>query len=142
MNSRPITPMSPDPNDLEALTPAHFLVGSSLRAIPEPSHEVSDISHLERWRRINAVKTHFWKRWSSEYVLELQNRAKWTTSTPNLEIGSLVIIHEDNLPPQKWLMGKVVKLIKGPDGHVRVADVKTSRGEFRRPIRKLAAIPS
>ncbi|XP_055855988.1 uncharacterized protein LOC129919162 [Episyrphus balteatus] len=141
MNSRPITPMSPDPNDLEALTPAHFLIGSSLRAIPEIGLEVSDISYLERWRRINAVKTHFWKRWSSEYVLELQNRAKWTTSRPNIEVGSLVIIHEDNLPPQKWLLGKVVNIIEGPDGRIRVADIKTSRGEFRRPIRKLAAIP-
>uniref|UniRef100_A0A8D8NVF7 (northern house mosquito) hypothetical protein n=1 Tax=Culex pipiens TaxID=7175 RepID=A0A8D8NVF7_CULPI len=35
LNSRPITPMSDDPNDLEPLTPAHFLVGSSLKALPD-----------------------------------------------------------------------------------------------------------
>ncbi|XP_055922514.1 uncharacterized protein LOC129953385 [Eupeodes corollae] len=142
MNSRPITSISTDPNDFEALTPAHLLIGSSLKAIPELLTEVSDISYLERWRRINAVKTHFWKRWSNEYVTELQGRGKWTTSSPNIAIGSLVIIHEDNLPPQKWLLGRVTKVIEGPDGRVRVADVKTQRGTFRRPIRKLAAIPS
>lgn len=32
--SRPLTPMSNDPNDLCVLTPGHFLVGSSLLTIP------------------------------------------------------------------------------------------------------------
>ncbi|XP_055906484.1 uncharacterized protein LOC129941785 [Eupeodes corollae] len=36
MNSRPITPMSTDPNDVEAQTPAHLLIGSSLKAVPQP----------------------------------------------------------------------------------------------------------
>lgn len=142
MNSRPITPMSSDPSDLEAITPAHLLIGSSLKTIPEPTVEVPDISFIQRWRRINAVKTHFWQRWSTEYVHELQGRAKWTSSSPNVKIGSLVIVHEDNVPPQKWLMGRITNVVHGADGRVRVADVKTAKGEFRRPIRKLAALPS
>ncbi|XP_055858724.1 uncharacterized protein LOC129921088 [Episyrphus balteatus] len=44
MNSRPITSISTYPNDFEALTPAHLLIGSSLKAIPELLTEVSDIS--------------------------------------------------------------------------------------------------
>jgi hypothetical protein len=34
LNSRPISPMSTDPNDLEALTPAHFLTGSAPTFLP------------------------------------------------------------------------------------------------------------
>lgn len=38
VNSRPLCPLSTDPNDLSTLTPAHFLVGESLIAPPEQNH--------------------------------------------------------------------------------------------------------
>ena len=34
-NSRPITAMSSDPNDLRPLTPAHFLIGTHMEQIPQ-----------------------------------------------------------------------------------------------------------
>ncbi|XP_063992891.1 uncharacterized protein LOC135170763 [Diachasmimorpha longicaudata] len=36
-NSRPITPMSVDPEDLQALTPGHFLIGEPLQLVPRTS---------------------------------------------------------------------------------------------------------
>jgi len=35
LNSRPITPLSADPNDYRALTPGHFLIGHPIVEIPE-----------------------------------------------------------------------------------------------------------
>ncbi|KAF2902781.1 hypothetical protein ILUMI_03409 [Ignelater luminosus] len=35
LNSRPITPLSDDPTDLQALTPGHFLIGAPLNSVPE-----------------------------------------------------------------------------------------------------------
>lgn len=35
LNSRPLSPMSSDPMDLQPLIPAHFLIGESLSSLPE-----------------------------------------------------------------------------------------------------------
>ncbi|GBN43220.1 hypothetical protein AVEN_238349-1, partial [Araneus ventricosus] len=34
LNSRPLVPVSSDPDDLSVITPANFLIGSTLDAIP------------------------------------------------------------------------------------------------------------
>ncbi|KAM7361550.1 uncharacterized protein ACRADG_012555 [Cochliomyia hominivorax] len=62
-------------------------------------------------------------------------------SKPNINIGQVVIIHEDKYLPQSWLTGKVVEIVEGEDGKVRVAEVKTKSGVYRRPIHKLAPLP-
>ena len=44
LNSRPISPMSSDPNDDASLSPGHFLIGSQLAALPERSYSRKGIS--------------------------------------------------------------------------------------------------
>lgn len=77
LNSRPIVPLSEDPNDGEALTPGHLLIGSSLVAIPEESLDATKPSILTRWQRISYLKQQFWQMWSRDYLLSLQQRSKW-----------------------------------------------------------------
>ncbi|XP_055922801.1 uncharacterized protein LOC129953584 [Eupeodes corollae] len=141
MNSRPITPLTNDPNDFEALTPGHLLIGTSMRAIPEPSDANTNPDILPYWRRINNVKSHFWQRWQKEYLQELQQRSKWASKSPNIAVGSMVVVHEDNLPPMRWSLGRIQKTFPGEDGNVRVAEIRTAKGTIKRPIHKLALLP-
>ncbi|XP_043862795.1 uncharacterized protein LOC122756642 [Drosophila santomea] len=115
LNSRPLTPLSSDPNDLAALTPGHFLVGDALRALPELPPIDDNLDKLDRWKRVSALKHHIWSRWSHEYINELQVRTTWTKTSPNLAVNDMVIVHEDNLPPQRWLLGRIVSTIAGAD---------------------------
>lgn len=140
MNSRPISPLSSDPSDYEALTPGHFITGGALRSLPEQDQSIKNVNLLDHWAQITNIKQRFWKKWSHEYINELQVRNKWTNSNPNVAVNALVLVHEDNIPPQKWLMGRIVQTINGRDGRIRVADIKTTKGVIRRPIHKLALL--
>ncbi|XP_012162778.1 uncharacterized protein LOC101451847 [Ceratitis capitata] len=141
LNSRPLSPMSSDPNDIDALTPAHFLVGSSLRALPEQSFENRNMSNTDRYDMITAIQQRIWRRWQAEYVNELRSRVKWTTPAIDIKEGTLVIIHDDNLPPQRWKFGRVESTVPGRDGHVRVMHLRTANGTCCRPIHKIAVLP-
>lgn len=142
LNSRPLTAMSADPNDLIALSPAHFLIGTSLITVPEHDFTKVPISRLSNWEHIQRVKQHFWGRWSKEYLNELQQKYKWFTKEENnIKIGALVMLKEDNVPPMRWIIGRIVTLHPGDDNIVRVVTVKTNGGLYKRSIRKLALLP-
>ena len=102
LNSRPLAPTSDDPNDGEALTPVHLLIGSSLLALPDENlKHHNNINYLKRWQLVTYLKKQFWLQWVRDYVLSLQQKCKWFQSRENVKEGALVIIHEDNTPPQQ-----------------------------------------
>lgn len=141
MNTRPISAISDDPTDPQPLTPAHFLIGRSLEALPEISHLELQVGSLTRWAYVQRVSQDFRARWQNEYVLSLQRSSKWNRASPNLKAGDFVLLVDDNQKSYQWPIGRVLELFPGPDGLVRVVSVKTSKGVFRRDIRKLRRFP-
>ncbi|XP_076660445.1 uncharacterized protein LOC143363797 [Halictus rubicundus] len=142
LNSRPLTPISSDPNDLTAITPGHFLIGESLINMPDHDYAQVPDGRLSSWQYIQKIKAHFWKRWKTEYLQELTVRRKWHSGgTFHLPIGSMVILQEDNTPPMKWPLGRVTAIHPGEDGIIRVVTVKTSRGEYKRSVKRLSPLP-
>lgn len=142
MNSRPLSPLSNDPNDLTPLTPAHFLIGQSLMALPETDVRDIKVSRLDRYQHIQYMLQHFWQRWQQEYLHQLQPRHKWSQVTDNhLRIGTMVIVHEDNLPPMKWQLGRITDLHPGSDGTTRVVSIKLRNRIIQRPVSKVHVLP-
>ncbi|XP_076301703.1 uncharacterized protein LOC143219714 [Lasioglossum baleicum] len=116
LNSRPIIPISSDPNDLIALTPGHFLIGDSLTNLPECDLTEVAANRLSLWQHIQQVKQHFWKRWHTDYLHELHTRNKWhRQDSSQMKVGTLVTIQEDNVPPMHWRLGRIVIVHPGDD---------------------------
>lgn len=141
LNSRPLTPLSNDPNDLEALTPGHLLTGGKIAGLPSPNFLDIDARLLSRWQFLQSRMQGFWSRWKKEYLQSLQQRVKWKTAEPNIKIGSLVILKDENIPPLKWPLGRVESIHRGADHHVRVVTVRTAAGSVKRAITKVCLLP-
>lgn len=142
LNSRPLTPLSSDPSDLAALTPSHFLIGRTVAILPSPQVEHATAPHtLSRYMRIQQVKAHFWNRFHNEYISELQRRQKWSKDGGHLKLGEMVLVKDERLPPNQWMLGRVTQLYPGADGVARVADILTASGTLRRAFNRLCPLP-
>lgn len=141
VNSRPLQPLSDDPTSLNALTPAHFLIGEQLIRIPdEGDFKEVPTNRLTRWEHVQKMIQHFWQRWQDEYLHNLINRTKWLSESRNIRVGDLVIVKEDNLAPIKWKLGRIQEVYPGTDGLVRNVAVRTATGVYKRPIVKLGVL--
>lgn len=107
-----------------------------------------DLCHLPAgrlncWQTIQQMRHHFWNRWHREYLHEMISRSKWQSATnqDNIQIGILVVIKDDNLPPMRWALGRIVATHPGPDGIVRVVTVRCQTGTYKRALKKLYPLP-
>uniref|UniRef100_A0A1B0DAL3 DUF5641 domain-containing protein n=1 Tax=Phlebotomus papatasi TaxID=29031 RepID=A0A1B0DAL3_PHLPP len=94
-----------------------------------------------KWTLVTKLNQDFWKRWATEYLHLLQTRSKWKRANDNICIGELVLIIEDNLPPRKWQLGRIMETHPGEDGMVRIVSVKSNGHVKKRYLRKLARLP-
>nr|XP_049706137.1 uncharacterized protein LOC126056604 isoform X2 [Helicoverpa armigera] len=101
----------------------------------------ANIMSLDRWKRIQYIRQHFWGRFHNEYTSLLQAKSKWLNSRGELKPGSLVLIKDKTTPPLLWSLGRVTKTYPGVDGVTRVAELKTRRGTIRRAFNCICPLP-
>ena len=140
INSRPITALSDDPNDLEALTPNHLLMLQPKQAPPPGLFEKDDNYARRRWRHIQYLADTFWKRWVKEYLPLLQERQKWLKPRRNLTVGDVVLIVDNTTTRNSWSMGRIISVLKDKKGLVRIASVQTKTSTLQRPVDKLCVL--
>ncbi|XP_061728871.1 uncharacterized protein LOC133533829 [Cydia pomonella] len=140
LNSRPYVPIDDDGN-ANPLTPGHFLIGEAPITIPSPTFKDVNTNVLSRWQHLQKMLNDFWHTWQQNYLSTLQQRTKWTKKEPEFDIGQLVLIKNENLPPGKWLLGRIVAKHPGNDGLTRVYSVKSGENIVKRSISKLCFFP-
>lgn len=136
LNSRPLTQNSEDPLDTNVLTPNHFLFGQLAGQLAPESIE-GDQNPRQRWRRVQAVISEFWKRWMREFLPNLQPRMKWQKPQYDFKVDDVVVVISQDSPRGTWPLGIITEIFPGPDGHVRVVNVRIGGKIYKRPIHRL-----
>ena len=139
VNSRPMTKLSDDPQDLQVLTPSHLLQLNNSPTLPPCVFNKSDL-YRKRWRHVQFLAQQFWQRWLKEYLPLLQSRNKWRNVETNVKVGDVVLLCDENTPRPLWPLAKISDVKIGRDGLVRTVVVKTKCSELVRPVTKIISL--
>ena len=134
LNGRPLTHVTSDYRDEEALTPNHFFLGRANPNFPPDVVTDKDLCSRKRRKHAQVMSQHFWKRWLREYLPALTERRKWRKDARNVSEGDLVLVVDENSPRGCWPLGRVTRVLPGDDGRVRAAEVRTKSGTYVRPV--------
>ena len=132
LNARPLTSVSDDPDDLEALTPNHFLMGRANLAAPflPDAQRYTDLRRV--FRVSQAYSDMIWTRWTKKYLAEWNVRNKWNKDdVRQLKVNDLVWVVDENVKRSNYKMARVFEVQEGSDGRVRSATVVTKDGKLR-----------
>ncbi|GFV63015.1 integrase catalytic domain-containing protein, partial [Trichonephila clavipes] len=137
INSRPLTYVTDDVEDLGPLAPAMFL--QDIREIGVPELDQIDENKLNKilvYR--NRIQNDLRKRFRVEYLGQLRETRN-IKGENTLSEGDIVyvLVGDDHTKRLNWNLGKILKLYPGKEKKVGVAKVKTKFGSFLRPVRKL-----
>ncbi|XP_058817784.1 uncharacterized protein LOC131681093 [Topomyia yanbarensis] len=140
VNSRPLTYLPLESVEQQALTPNHFLLGSSTGVKQPVANPIDHRAALRGcWNQIRHQSDLFWSRWLKEYLPTICRRTKWFNDTKSIAVGDLVII-ADGGKRNSWVRGRVIEIQPGADGRIRRASLQTSAGIMKRPVSKLAIL--
>lgn len=144
INSRPLIPVSSDPEAPLILTPA-MLLTQKIGTPPVPSGNFSDANLLKHaWKKVQALADTFWARWRLEYLNTLQIRQKWHTKKPNLKDGDIVLLKDKQARRHEWSMGVIAKAFQSDDGLVRKVEVKVASHQpprtYLRPVSEVVLL--
>ena len=140
LNSRPITKESTDPNDLEALTPNHLLLLKTKPCLPPGLFWKEDMYARRRWKQVQYMADLFWKRWTREYLPQLQERQKWMKIKRNFIPGDIVLIVDNSAPRNSWITGRITNVVPDSRGLVRRVWIKTHTSCICRPVSKICLL--
>ncbi|UYV84129.1 hypothetical protein LAZ67_X001289 [Cordylochernes scorpioides] len=136
INNRALSYISEDDQDLIPLTPQMFLQTNANNEFPE-LEKIRVNSFTRKYKILSKLNEELKQRFRKEYLGVLIQRAE-NKRELCIKEGDLVLIGQDNTKRILWPVGKIIKLYLGKDGVNRVARVKTSTGEWLRPVQRLS----
>ncbi len=133
INSRPLVPVSTNPDDPFILTP-NALLTQKVTTAPVPAGDWVKNLHSRQWCRVQHLAQTFWDKWKKQYLTLLQPKRKGPSSKPNLEPGSIVLLKDEQqknewMAMNEWPMRRVTQVFPSKDNKVRKVEVKVFKKE-------------
>lgn len=123
INSRPIVPVSYDPEVPDVLSPS-VLLTQKLQCDQPP---VGDINvkdlYRKQWQQVQYLASQFWLRWKREYLQSLQKRCKWNLEQDPFKVDDVVLLKDVDVTRSCWPMGRVTRVFPSKDGRIRKVEV-------------------
>lgn len=143
VDSRPLTTETLTDEKVETLTPNHLLTMKSRVVLPPPGvFQKADVYCRKRWRTVQYLANEFWRQWRKQYLLASQERQRWHVEKRNLQVDDIVLIIEEDVPRNKWPMGRIMEVLPSDDGLVRKVNLKVGGSDIplKRPVTKLVML--
>ena len=141
INSRPIVPISSDPENALILSPNVLLTQKENEDVLPLQNIDTREMYKSNWKHVQVLAEKFWKRWKDEFLQNLQTRRKWKTVKENIKEGDVVMLREKDMKRCDWPTGVVEEAIQSEDGRVRKAKVRLIRRghpvEYLRPVSEM-----
>lgn len=122
VNSRPLVPISLDPDSPFLLTPNMLLTQKDHSHFAPPGEFKETDLLRQQWRRVQHLANTFWSRWRQEYLTTLQS----------------LLLKDAQAKCNEWPMALVTKIFATSDGKVRTVELRVTRDgtikTFLRPI--------
>ncbi|KAK7944873.1 hypothetical protein WMY93_000601 [Mugilogobius chulae] len=141
LNAKPLGYVSSDISDVDPVTPNYLLMGRPDSSLPQVVYPDSEMRGRRSWRHSQVLADHFWSAFIRDYLPSLQTRSKWRTPVDNIAEGAVVLLADPQIPRGQWKIGQVTKVMPGPDGLIRTAEVKIEDRTYVRPIVRLIVLP-
>lgn len=138
VNSRPLVPVSSDPEAPAVLSPTLILTQKQ----PDATFSVPEFGTKDalrsQWKLVQRLADQFWSRWRTEYLSALQKRTKWHSGGEEINKGDVVLIKEEDAHRNQWPLGVVDEVFYSKDSKVRKVKVTIvwngSKVSYVRPI--------
>ena len=148
VNNRPLTYVSADNPLEEPLTPNHLIRGRRIDTFPpivlppNDDPDYNDTDHLRKaYEHTQALREKFKTMWTKNYLTALRERHRVPAIRQelDLQVDDVVLVESEDTRDY-WPLGRIDKLLKDDQGHVRAAKVFVKGAIHEKTINRLVPL--
>ena len=145
INARPLTYVDDDNEGvLYPLTPSHLVNGRNLNRLPNDAYfEICNTyeSLSKRAKYNRRILKNFTSVWKNDYLLGLlktyRPKGKDNPSqNQDITVNDIVVVRNEQVKRAFWSIGKVIGLLNGSDGSIRVARVEVNSDKGKKVLQR------